>query len=414
MKNIFIKYSLLILLAVATVSCMEEDEKYATLTEAPGSILVSIPENALPAPPSGQPQVAQPNINVIGGRFATTDDLAMTITLPEGFSNLTISTVVTGTGLREQKASFTGVNGSVDWVYPVNTLNVGNLAPAAGSSVTLQLTATNDNTSEVTSKMFAVTVLDPLTLAATNPATAYADSTITLTFNVPAATTVANVTKVDLLAKRGVKGVESVVSTKTYGDVRSIVDGKFTYVMPPENPSGALDTIFYRVRATYATGRTVAKSGTVRFINVPLAVTTAGVTVYNSAVTGTNAARVGYDFGKLAYVAAAGTEATKDIKLLVAGLDVGITTGTGNATRFLKVASTDYTTASFQSVRKLFTAAAAVPVTAVTNVFVGDVYAVEIDGGTKSSKYGIFRVTAVNLTPATDNSDFITIEVKTK
>jgi hypothetical protein len=412
-NNIFIKYSLLLILAVSVASCMEEDEKYATLGEAPGSILVSIPVNALPAAPAGQPQIAQPDINVVSGRFATTDDLTMTITLPEGLTNLTISTVVTGTGIREQKASFTGVNGSVDWVYPVNTLNVNNAAPAAGSSVVLQLTASNDDGSEVTSKMFSVSVLDPFALATTNLATAYADSTITLGYTVPASTTLANVTKVELLAKRGVKGVESLLKTNTHTDVRTVTD-KFTYTMPSENPSGALDTIFYRIRATYATGRTVTKSATVRFINVPLSVTTTGVAIYNSGVTGANAAKAGYDFGKLTSVAASGSEVAKDIKLQVTGLEIGVIAGTGNATTFLKVEPADYTAPTFQSLRKLFTAPTAVPLTVVPNVFVGDVYAVEIDGGTKGAKYGIFRVTAVTLTPGTDNADFITIDVKTK
>lgn len=412
-NNIFIKYSFLFILAVSLTSCMEEDEKFATKVEAPGSIIVSIPENALSAQPTGQPQIAQPDINVVSGRFAITDDLDMTVALPEGLTNLTISTVVTATGVRQQKASFTGVTSSVNWIYPINTLNINNAAPAAGSSVVLQLTASNDDGSEVTSKMFSVTVLDPLTLAATNTATAYADSTITLSYTVPASTSLANVTKVDLLAKRGAKGIESVVKTNTHGDVRTVSD-KFTYVMPAENPSGALDTIFYRIRATYATGRTVTKSGTVRFINVPLSITTTGLTIYNSAVTGTTAARAGYDFGKLAYVAATGTEAAKDLKLAVVGLDLGVTAGTGNSTRFVKAAAAEYTAPTFQSLRKLFTAAAAVPVTLVPNIFVGDVYVVEIDGGTKSARYGILRVTAVTLTPGTDNTDFITIDVKTK
>jgi hypothetical protein len=392
---------------------MEEDEKYATLGEAPGSILVSIPVNALPAAPAGQPQIAQPDINVVSGRFATTDDLTMTITLPEGLTNLKISTVVTGTGVREQKASFTGVNGSVDWVYPVNTLNVNNAAPAAGSSVVLQLTASNDDGSEITSKMFSVNVLDPFALATTNLATAYADSTITLGYTVPASTSLANVTKVELLAKRGVKGVESLQKTNTHTDVRTVTD-KFTYTMPSENPSGALDTIFYRIRASYATGRTVTKSATVRFINVPLSVTTTGVAIYNSGVTGANAAKAGYDFGKLTSVAASGSEVAKDIKLQVTGLEIGVIAGTGNATTFLKVEPADYAAPTFQSLRKLFTAPTAVPLTIVPNVFVGDVYAVEIDGGTKSARYGIFRVTAVTLTHGTDNADFITIDVKTK
>ncbi|HEY0771976.1 MAG TPA: hypothetical protein VGD31_16735, partial [Sphingobacteriaceae bacterium] len=337
----------------------------------------------------------------------------MSITLPEGFSELTISTVVTATGVREQKASFTGVTGPLDWVYPINTLNVNNAAPAAGTSVVLQLTATNDDGSLSTSKMFSVSVLDPLTLATTNATTAFADSTVVLTYTVPASTTLANVTKVDLLAKRGVKGTESLVKTNLYGDVRAVTD-KFTYTMGAENASGALDTIFYRIRATYATGRTAIKTANVRFANVPLSVTTTGLTVYNSAVTGTNSARVGYDFGKLAYVAAAGTEISKDIKLQVSSLDVGVTAGTGNTTKFLKVPAAEYTAPTFQSLRKLFTATGAAPVTSVTNVFIGDVFAVEIDGGTKSAKYGIFRVTGVTLTPAADNSDFITIDVKTK
>jgi hypothetical protein len=413
MKNRILLYTAIFSLLTFLNACMEEDEKYATKVASDGNIIISIPEKALPAPPVNQAQLAQPDFNVISGRFAITDDVSLNVTLSEGLTNLTINTLVTTSGVRHEKASLSGVDGTVEWTFPVNQLGLNNAAPSVGTAVTLELVASNDDGSRTVTRMFTVNVLDPLTLAATNPTTSYADSTITLSYTIPAATSLAIVSKVDLLVKRGVKGTETLVATNTHGDVTTKTD-KFTFVMPSENPSGALDTMFFRVRATYETGRTATKSTTVRFVNVPMATTNTGLTLYNPAVTGADTARTGYDFGKLRYVTPYEQDSIRDIKLVVSGLNIGFTSGTDNNSQFVKVATADYAPATYQSLRKLFTAPAAVPVTSVANVFVGDVYVVKIRGGKRASTYGIFRVTAVTLTPDGNARDFITFDFKSK
>jgi len=390
---------------------MEEDEKFATKQASDGDIIVAVPDAALTAPPVGQAQLTQPDLNIVAGRFATTDNVDLSITLARGITNLKINALTTTTTYgSEEKASFTGVSDPISWSYPVNTLLIGNKAPAAGTSVTLELVGSNDDNSKTVRRVFTINVVDPLTLPTTNPATAFGDSTILIAYTVPASTTIAPVSKVDLYAKRGVKGTESLVTTNTYGDKTSVSD-KFSYKMPSDNPGGTpLDTIFYRVVATYQTGRTVSKSATVRFANVPMATTTSSIVLYNPAVTGANASKIAYDFGTLKYGT---TDATTDIKLVVAGLDIGFTAG-GNTTRFVKVASSTYTSPTYQALKKAFLAGT--PVTAATDVFIGDTYIVEIDGNdpAKSNRYGIFQVAAVTLTPATDNTDNITINFKSK
>jgi hypothetical protein len=415
MKKNFLIYNLLLLAVFICSSCLEEDEKYAKKTESAGNIVIAIPDAALAAPPIGQPQLVQPDLNVVAGRFSITDDLMMSVTLSPVFSNLKINTLVTSNGARQEKASFSGTNGAVEWTYPVNTLAINNKAPDVGTSVVLELVASNDDNTKTSTRVFSVNVLDPLTLATANPTTAYGDSTISLSYSIPAFTSLATVSKVELFAKRGRKGTESLASTKTYGDKTSLTD-KFSYKMPSDNPSGALDTIFFSVKATFGTGRSVTKTTTVRFINVPLATTTASIALYNPAVAGANLAKTGYDFGKRAYVKA-GVDAEKetDLKLVITGLTMGFTAGTGNTTRFLKTTTANYTSAAYQPLKKLFTAPGAAIVT-TANLFVGDVYIVEIDGvsATSSARYGVFQITNVTLTPDTDNADFITIDFKSK
>jgi hypothetical protein len=400
---------------------MEEDEKFATKQAADGDIIIAVPDAALVAPPAGQPQLTQPDLNVVAGRFATIDDVNLSITLQRGgFTNLKINTLTTTTTYgSEEKASFTGVNSPINWTYPVNTLLIGNKPATAGTSVTLELVASNDDNSKSVSRVFSINVVDPLTLATANPTTAYGDSTISIAYSIPKSTTVTPVDKVALYTKRGKNGAESLVSTNTYDGTKTALDDKFSYKMPSDNPGGSpLDTIFYRVVATYHNGRTAAKSATVRFINVPMATTTSNIVLYNPAVTGTNSGKIRYDFGTLKY---ATTETAADMKLVVTAdvvdptiLHVGFTAGTGNTTRFVSTTASSYTSPTYQNLKKLFLAGT--PVASVPDVYVGDTYIVEIDGNdpAKSNRYGIFQVASIVLTRANDNTDNITINFKSK
>lgn len=427
MKNRILLYTAIFSLLTFLNACMEEDEKFATKVASDGDIYISIPENALPAPPAKQTQLGQPNFNVTTGRFAITDDVTLAVTLSEELTHLTINALSTA-GARHEKASFSNVDGTVEWTFPVNQLGQNNAAPNVGSTAIIELIASNEDKSRTATRVFSVLVQDPLTIATSNPATGYADSLVTFTYSVPAATTLKGLTKVEVLVKRGKNGTEAVAKTKTYGAVTTLLADTIRYRMPKENPGGQFDTLYVKFKATYENGRTVTRNiinsaaYTVRFIPVPMAKTTAGITLYNPAVTGTNAARTGYSFDKVASVSTAAGDAGKDIKLVVNGLDIGFETGVGNTTRFLKATAIDYginpavtqpVQPTFESLRALFLAAT--PVTLpVSNVFVGDVYAVEIDGGTKGGKYAIFRVTAVTLTPNGNASDFITLELKSK
>jgi len=439
MKRNYIAYGAIFLMIVSLVSCFEEDEKYATKTLAAGDIIFSVPDAALTAPSAGQPQLTQPDINIVGGRFAISDDLKMTIGLSEGFSNLKVEAVNTSTGKRTEKKTFSGVSGSVDFTYPVNTLAVDNAAPTVGGTVILLFTASNADNSDNVQRAFTVSVVDPFALTsanskdAANPTTAYADSTISLYYRTLPSTSLANVTKVEFFAKRGTKGTESLVASKDFATIVTPDSEKFTFKMPSEIPGqdlAKLDTMFLRFRATFATGKTVTKNATVRFISVPLSKTTSGVVLYNPAVTGSNSTKVSYDFGKLAYnktTSPADPDAAKDILLTVSGSDIGITSGVGNATLFVKVDPAMATALyalpvtnpiSYQHIRNAYEGAVAADASAAkstfANVYSNDVYIAKIDGGKGSAQYVIFKVTAVNLTPGTDNTDNIVIEIKSK
>jgi hypothetical protein len=414
MKNRILIYSTVFSLLTLLSSCFDEDEKYAKETKAAGDIVISIPDKAIAAPPAGQPALAQPNINLLSGRFAITDNISMTVGLSEGLTNLQINTLAS-TGVKQEKASFTGVSGSVDWTYPVSTLGINNATPVVGTAIVLELVASNDDRSKEVKRVFTINVLDPFTLAATNPVTAFADSVAVFNFTVPASTTLANVTKVELLVKRGKNGTESIARTKTYA-ATSAAD-TIHFRMPGEN-TAQLDTLFLRFRATFETGKTVIKSTSIRFINIPLGVTTPAVAnslaIFNPAVTTGDTTRAGYDFGKKVHVPKSLPGTTKDILLVVDGLNIGFKAGEGNTTRFLKTTSVAYNAPTWQSLRNAFTAAGVTPVTSVANVFVNDYYIVEIDGATGSSKYAIFKVNAINLTPESNTADNVVFEFKSR
>src|SRR6478752_4395111 len=104
-------YALIFSLALLSTSCFKEDEKLATKQAASGDIIFSVPDAALPAATTG-PQVTQPDLNVVTGRFAITDDLKLTIGTSSGLTNLKIATISTSSGASTPKASFSGVTGS--------------------------------------------------------------------------------------------------------------------------------------------------------------------------------------------------------------------------------------------------------------------------------------------------------------
>lgn len=413
MKKVFLIYLLLLTVSFLSTSCFKIDEKLASKQASVGNITFQIPDAALPAPPAGQPQLTQPDLNVVSGGFSIVDDLNMTIYLTGGLTNVKIQAIATADGKTTDKATFSSVSESVNWIYPINTLAVDDKAPATGTSVVLQFVASNADNTKTANRVFSATILDPFVLKSTNPTTAFADSTISLAYTVPALTTMINANKVELYAKRGKNGVEALVSTKTYA--AKTVDDKISYKMPSEIPGQditKLDTMFFRLKATFENNRSVTKSTTVRFTNVPLSKTTTGIVLSNPA--GTNASKSSFDFGTLAYNKSTDGVALKDFVVTVAGLDLGFSTGAGNATRYVKSTNTVYssTTISYQQIRDAFNAGS--PVTSATDIFLNDVYIVEIDGGTGSAKYCIFKVTAVALSPLSDNNDSITIDIKSK
>jgi hypothetical protein len=421
MKKKQLLYFSTLLISVSIFLSCKKDEVFAKKTAAVGDILFSVPEGALAAPPAGQPQLVQPDLNVASGRYAVTDDLKMTIALSGGLTELTVKALNTANGATTPKVTFTGVNGSVDWTYPINTVDLGNAAPKLGTnSVILQFTASNADNSKVATRIFGVTVLDPFLLssadpkAPANPTTANGDSTITIAYSVPVSTTLANATNVDVFVKRGKNGAESPLGSKTYSALT--LNDNVKTKMPADNPSGVLDTMYYRFVATFATGKTVTKSSTVRFANVPLTKSKTGIVLYNPLVTGTNSAQISYDFGKADFNKSADGDALKDILVTASNADIGFTVGAGNTTRFVKVTTGSlFTSPTFQTLKKAFLAGS--PITSVTNAFVGDIYIIEIDGNVgnpASTRYGVMKVTGVLATAASDNTDNITFDFKSK
>jgi hypothetical protein len=404
MKKLLI-YTLVLSISLLNSSCFKEDEKLATKQAPAGDILFKIPDAALPSS-AGQPQLVQPDMNVVTGRFAITDDLNLTVGTSSGLTNLSIATVNTTSGASTILTTFSGVSGSVDWTFPVNTLDVGFKAPATSTTVSLFVTASNSDNSKSATRVFSVNVLDPFTIT-TPPATAFADSTIILTYAVPAATTLANATLVDVYAKRGKNGTETKYRSKTYS--KTSLSDTVRYKMGHENPA-QLDTMFFRFVGTFATGRTVTKTGTTRFANVPLSKTTT-VSLYDSTITGANASKTAYDFinalGKADYNKKDDGYALKDLQLVVTSSpSIGFKAGKGNGTQFVKSTNTVYTSGTYQAARNAFTAGT--PVTLpVANVYVNDVYVVKIDGGAGSAAYVMFKVTTVNLIPGTNTSNIV-------
>lgn len=158
-KTIFIYLSILAI-SVFSSSCFKIDEKLATKAAPSGDILFQVPDSALPAAPTGQPQLVQPSMYLVGANFSKTGNLDITITVPTKFTKVTINIVNATTGAREQKATLTGVNGSVNWnTYPVSTLGFGNTTPATNSSVVLEFIASNDDGSVSATRVFSVKVV---------------------------------------------------------------------------------------------------------------------------------------------------------------------------------------------------------------------------------------------------------------
>jgi hypothetical protein len=415
-KKQFLYFGTILIFVVTVFSSCKKDEVFATKTPASGDILFSVPEGALTAPPAGQPQLIQPDFNLVAGRYAITDDLKMTIALTGGLTELTVKALSTSTGATTDKATFSGINGSTELTYPINTLGIGNAAPGPlPASVVLQFNGSNADGSKKTTRVFTVNVVDPFVLTSSNSATANGDSTVTLAYSVPAATTLAGLTNVDVFVKRGKNGIESTSTNKTYSSVLTVSDN-VKPKMPPDNITGVLDTMFYRFVAKYATGRTVTKNTTVRFANIPLTKSVTGVVLYNPAITGENSTKIAYDFGKASFNKSTDSDALRDIKITASNADIGFTAGSGNSTRFVKVTTSSlFTSPTFQALSKAFLAGS--PVTSVTNAFVGDIYIVEIDGNTgnpASTRYGIMRITSVLATQSADNADNIIFDFKSK
>jgi hypothetical protein len=160
MKKAVYIYVALLAISFSSTSCFKIDEKLATKQAAPGDILFQVPDSALPAAPSGQPQLVQPAYDLVGANFSKTGNLDITVTMPTKFTKLTINYVNSTTGAREQKAVLTSVTGSVQWnTYSVSTLGPGNTNPTAGTTIILEFIGSNGDGSVFASRVFAVKVL---------------------------------------------------------------------------------------------------------------------------------------------------------------------------------------------------------------------------------------------------------------
>jgi len=161
MNNINFKIFIMLVFSISLASCFQMDEKLASKQAPDGDILFQVPTSALPAVPTGQPQLAQPSYYLVGANFSkAAGNLDITVTVPSKFTTITINIVNASTGVRDQKAILTGVSGTVEWnTYPVNTLGFGNTAPATNSTVVLEFIASNDSGSISTMRVFSVKVL---------------------------------------------------------------------------------------------------------------------------------------------------------------------------------------------------------------------------------------------------------------
>jgi hypothetical protein len=150
MKNI---YKLVLLCLVIFTGCMDEEEPFAKQTKAPGQILFTVPtENLLTA----QVTMMQPNFSLIAGRFNRTGNMNVTVTLPAELTNLNVSLVVTATGERQPRASFSGLSGTASVSLPMNTLGTNNAAVTTGT-VVLEFLASNSDGSVTVRRMFSAT-----------------------------------------------------------------------------------------------------------------------------------------------------------------------------------------------------------------------------------------------------------------
>jgi PBP1b-binding outer membrane lipoprotein LpoB len=150
MKNI---YRLVLLCFVICTGCLDEEEPFAKQVKAPGQILFTVPtENLLTA----QATMIQPNFSLIAGRFNRAGNMNLTVTLPAELTNLDVNLVVTATGVRQPRASFTGLNGTASVSLPMNTIGANN-APVTTGTVVLEFLAYNADGSVTVRRMFSAT-----------------------------------------------------------------------------------------------------------------------------------------------------------------------------------------------------------------------------------------------------------------
>jgi len=152
-------YAVILSISLSSSSCFKVDEKLATKQAPAGDILFSVPDAALPAAPTGQPQLVQPTYYLAGANFSKAGNVDITVAMPSQFTTVTINLVNTTTGAREQKAVLTGISETVEWnTYPVSTLGPGNSNPAAKSVLSLEFIGSNNDGSLSTTRVFTVTV----------------------------------------------------------------------------------------------------------------------------------------------------------------------------------------------------------------------------------------------------------------
>ena len=156
-------YFILFLSAFALFfSSCEKDEKFATKKLSDGTILFSVDPKALTG--GSLVGVVQPSFDITSARFSKANaasqnffagNAVINVTLSPELSSLTVNLVVTATGVREVKGTFSGGV----WTAPLNTLGLGGTNPANNSSLVLEFVATNADGSKRTARMFTVTVL---------------------------------------------------------------------------------------------------------------------------------------------------------------------------------------------------------------------------------------------------------------
>ncbi len=159
-------YFLLLFVLISIQSC-KEDEKFAPKKLSNGTILFSVDPGALTG--GTFVGVVQPSFDLSAARFSKSTptisgspnpnyfagNAVITVNLSPELTNLTVNLVITATGVRQPRGTYSaGV-----WSAPLSTLGLNGTAPANNANLVLEFTASSADGSKTTTRMFTVTAL---------------------------------------------------------------------------------------------------------------------------------------------------------------------------------------------------------------------------------------------------------------